>query len=240
MDRWRTHNGLSFQYYWFSSRSLVTASIFTSFPPPGSSGNWPGLHRLHRSHDTLPCQSLLVCHVLLHADQLRPGKHDWHHDRNHHSHTGRFQDPQGDPVWWAFILLTQIMQLFRPLYLIFWFCFLCFLSLLLLSCLLHYSLPVRPVVCAAFRELFCYYVWWLLCWPSTHHGGDPGEHLCGMDLWHKEVTCLCGSPTFVSKTQLLPVFKYTLVIEAAKNSCDHYGYSTWLNFKLVTFKKLVQ
>lgn len=58
--------------------------------PPGCSGHWSGIHRLHRGHDSFPRQSFLVRHVLLHADQLGSGEHDRNHDRHHHAHPGRF------------------------------------------------------------------------------------------------------------------------------------------------------
>lgn len=82
-----------------SSVFIVITTVMNPLHPVGSSGHWPGLYRLHRGHDPLPRQPLLVRHVLLHADQLGPGKHDRNHDRYHHAHTGRFQDTQGDPVW---------------------------------------------------------------------------------------------------------------------------------------------
>ena len=54
----------------------------------------------------------------------------------------------------------------------------------LLSGVLCHSLPVRPAVCAAVGELLCHHVWRLLSRFASHCGGDPGEHLCGLDLRH--------------------------------------------------------
>lgn len=88
--RGRTSPALSLT--WFN----LGARLFAGGP-----GHRPGLHRLHRSHDPFPGITLLVCHVLLHANQPRTGKHDRHHDRHYHTSAGCLQDPEGDFNRWA-------------------------------------------------------------------------------------------------------------------------------------------
>lgn len=81
--------------YWMSVSGLWSETweyiwSLLCLHPPGRSGHWSGIHRLHRGHDSFPRQSFLVRHVLLHADQLGSGEHDWYHDRHHHAHPGCF------------------------------------------------------------------------------------------------------------------------------------------------------
>lgn len=76
----------------------------------GCSGNGLSFHRLHRSHDTFPCLSLLVSDVLPHADQSRAGEHVWNHRRDHHACRGHVQSQERNPYWWVFNLFDFLLH----------------------------------------------------------------------------------------------------------------------------------